>query len=183
MKHEKIKKELCDFKDEMDDFYYDAISRTNPTDEQKKLLEVASLSISELPKTCMELNQMIWKAYKAGLDTNGQGVDFARERNFIMNNKIKGKTVFLNFDTGCFTIFDKKEDAERACKYCRKDSFAIIGSCGENVGVEKPGYKELLSEIANMADCQIPHYAYGDNQAACEMASRLNDIQTLCNSL
>lgn len=38
------------------------------TKEQMGLLEVAHLSISKIPKTCGELNQMIWKAYSVGLE-------------------------------------------------------------------------------------------------------------------
>jgi hypothetical protein len=32
--------------------------------------------------------------------------------------------------------------------------------------LEKLCYKELLLQIFEIADCQIPYYAYGDNEAA-----------------
>ena len=35
---------------------------------------------------------------------------------------------------------------------------------------------QLVDEINRLCDHQIPFYAYGDNQAACEMASRLAAI-------
>lgn len=34
-----------------------------------------------------------------------------------------------------------------------------------------------LDSIDRLADCQIPFYAYGDNEAACEMAHRLSQIR------
>jgi len=34
----------------------------------------------------------------------------------------------------------------------------------------------ILEDIAHIADHQIPYYAYGDNEAACEMSSRLKEI-------
>jgi hypothetical protein len=36
---------------------------------------------------------------------------------------------------------------------------------------------EALDEIAHDAQHNIPYYAYGDNQAACEMADRLSRIR------
>lgn len=47
--------------------------------------------------------------------------------------------------------------------------------------VLKPELRKLLyalNMIIEMTDHQIPYYAYGDNQAACEMAQRLADIKT-----
>ncbi|KKM64656.1 hypothetical protein LCGC14_1499240 [marine sediment metagenome] len=34
----------------------------------------------------------------------------------------------------------------------------------------------MLNEIMQTADHQIPYYAYGDNQAACDMSHRLETI-------
>jgi len=34
----------------------------------------------------------------------------------------------------------------------------------------------ILEDIANTADHQIPYYAYGDNEAACDMGLRLKEI-------
>ena len=36
--------------------------------------------------------------------------------------------------------------------------------------------KDALDEISKASKHEIPHYAYGDNEAACDMASRLNSI-------
>ena len=35
---------------------------------------------------------------------------------------------------------------------------------------------DLLCEIMRIADHQIPGYAFGDNQAACDMDNRLREI-------
>ncbi len=35
----------------------------------------------------------------------------------------------------------------------------------------------IIEDCVNGCDIQIPFYAYGDNQAACEMADRLNQIR------
>lgn len=40
-------------------------------------------------------------------------------------------------------------------------------------------FDALAQEIATLADCQIPFYAYGDNEAACDMARRLEAIHGL----
>lgn len=34
----------------------------------------------------------------------------------------------------------------------------------------------VLEDIAKTADHQIPFYAYGDNEAACDMSDRLQEI-------
>jgi len=39
--------------------------------------------------------------------------------------------------------------------------------------------KELLQQALEMCCHNIPVYAYGDNQAACDMALRLNNIGEL----
>ena len=44
----------------------------------------------------------------------------------------------------------------------------------------EPAEGELLEQIYAEADCQIPYYTYGDNEVACDMASRLNRIRELC---
>ena len=36
--------------------------------------------------------------------------------------------------------------------------------------------REKMEEAAKLADFQIPYYAYGDNEAACDMAHRLTRI-------
>jgi hypothetical protein len=38
-----------------------------------------------------------------------------------------------------------------------------------------------LADIARLANHGIPYYAYGDNQAGCEMAHRLESILKLCS--
>lgn len=43
--------------------------------------------------------------------------------------------------------------------------------------------EKALEEIMERADANIPHYAYGDNQAACEMASRLGAIYEKAKAL
>jgi len=41
--------------------------------------------------------------------------------------------------------------------------------------------REMISEIESTANIGIPYYAYGDNEAACEMASALNQIAEMAN--
>lgn len=36
--------------------------------------------------------------------------------------------------------------------------------------------EQLIKQIARLCDHGIPHYAYGDNEAACDMAARLQAI-------
>lgn len=43
--------------------------------------------------------------------------------------------------------------------------------------------EETLNEIINLAEPGIPYYAYGDNEAACQMATNLNRIAELCRML
>lgn len=49
----------------------------------------------------------------------------------------------------------------------------------EAIEEQKRAYELGLELIAEMANVQIPLYAYGGNQAACEMAAVLNDIQKI----
>jgi hypothetical protein len=43
--------------------------------------------------------------------------------------------------------------------------------------------KSVLAEIVSLTQCEIPYYAYGDNEAACEMAQRLNRIGELASTV
>ncbi len=43
--------------------------------------------------------------------------------------------------------------------------------------------EEMLNEILQIADHQIPFYAYGNNQAACDMGKRLETIYHLSNNI
>jgi len=38
---------------------------------------------------------------------------------------------------------------------------------------------ELLTQILELSNHEIPYYAYGDNEAACEMSERLNKITSI----
>ena len=50
--------------------------------------------------------------------------------------------------------------------------------CGEEWRESSIPSTDLLCEIIRIADHQIPFYAYGDNQAACDMDNRLQEIYT-----
>lgn len=39
---------------------------------------------------------------------------------------------------------------------------------------------DVLAAVAELSDHQIPGYAYGDNEAACDMSARLRKIRDLC---
>jgi hypothetical protein len=39
--------------------------------------------------------------------------------------------------------------------------------------------KNILSEIESICNHYIPYYAYGDNEAACDMHRRLNNIKKI----
>jgi len=48
--------------------------------------------------------------------------------------------------------------------------------CGEEWRESSIPSTDLLCEIMRIADHQIPGYAFGDNQAACDMDNRLREI-------
>ena len=55
--------------------------------------------------------------------------------------------------------------------------FILEHYASEQLKAENP--RDILSEIIKLCDCQIPYWAYGDNEAACEMAQRLKKIGTI----
>lgn len=42
--------------------------------------------------------------------------------------------------------------------------------------MKNEGVCDILDDIAKTANHQIPFYAYGDNEAACDMSDRLQEI-------
>lgn len=53
---------------------------------------------------------------------------------------------------------------------------ALANASWVAISAENDGLRETLQDIAKLADFQIPPYAYGDNEAACDMAHRLEQI-------
>jgi len=54
--------------------------------------------------------------------------------------------------------------------------------CGEEWRESSIPSTDLLCAIMQLADHQIPGYAYGDNEAACDMDLRLREIYTLAQA-
>ena len=51
--------------------------------------------------------------------------------------------------------------------------------CGEECRESSITSTDLLSDLMGLADHQIPGYAFGDNEAACDMDMRLKEIYTM----
>ena len=51
--------------------------------------------------------------------------------------------------------------------------------CGEECRESSIPSTDLLSDLVDLADHQIPGYAFGDNEAACDMDMRLKEIYTM----
>ena len=63
------------------------------------------------------------------------------------------------------------------------DELANLAAKLERDAQNLPDILTLLTSIVMVANHQIPFYAYGENQAACEMATRLHKITAMVESV
>ncbi len=49
----------------------------------------------------------------------------------------------------------------------------------QNFTIEAIKRKTAIEEIDKIAECTIPYYSFGDNQAACEMFDKLEQIRAI----
>jgi hypothetical protein len=71
------------------------------------------------------------------------------------------------------------EDCDQQGIYCAGHAREFVQPQIDQLAAENARLREALEEAVALAQHHIPGYAYGDNEAACEMADRLRRIAAL----
>lgn len=53
----------------------------------------------------------------------------------------------------------------------------------EEANISDDNLISMLDQIIDLSNHQIPYYAYGNNEAATELANRLNNIQNIATQM
>ena len=133
--YNKIKNELCNFKNEIDDFYYDAISRKNPID-------------------------VIKRAKKAAV-TYGQSGDFGRERNFIEKKMLEKEKLYkkMEYLYVKITLMFGEQKQNSYCEPIDKPiSFYELNECGETTKESKEWFKIEFIKMTEDEYKKIPEF-------------------------